>query len=501
MIRPAAGLRVFLRPAAGLRAHGGASRCFLRPAAGLRAHGGASRAKLFRSGPWGENSWSLARERALTAARIARKYVGRSSERAENGSGVGIAATARMRTRTPLFFALALAGCYVQGQTQVGGWEPTPVAAPVAEVDVDADDTDPTALATFRPALDPYGVWVEDATFGVVWVPATTVVGVGFSPYVTHGHWAYTSEGYYWVSDFAWGWGPFHYGRWVWSDGYGWVWIPGARYSPAWVEWRSGNGYMGWGPAYPHYGWRGGAAVTITLGVTPFVFVHSHHFFHPQGPSHHLLGHEHHGAILGATTPYTPPPRPLHGARPFLGPPPVGAGLPPDHVKGSTIAPPLHAKPGAVAWTPAPSSKLAPRASRTRHRSPASPVRNRRRPRRHPAPSGRRRHRPDLRRPRRPGPRSHPPLSRRRRCPARPTSPCRPPSPRRRRRTCRRPHLDQHPRTRRSPGPRTRPCRSPHRHRRSRRRLRRTLGHRPRTRRRTRRRSPPSCPPRGRRRP
>jgi len=265
-----------------------------------------------------------------------------------------------MRTRTPLFFALALAGCYVQGQTQVGGWEPTPVAAPVADVDVDADDTDPTALATFRPALDPYGVWVEDATFGVVWVPATTVVGVGFSPYVTHGHWAYTSEGYYWVSDFAWGWGPFHYGRWVWSDGYGWVWIPGARYSPAWVEWRSGNGYMGWGPAYPHYGWRGGAAVTITLGVTPFVFVHSHHFFHPQGPSHHLLGHEHHGAILGATTPYTPPPRPLHGARPFLGPPPVGAGLPPDHVKGSTIAPPLHAKPGAVAWTPAPSSKLAP---------------------------------------------------------------------------------------------------------------------------------------------
>ncbi len=267
-----------------------------------------------------------------------------------------------MRFRRSLALTLALAGCYVHGQAQTG-WEhtpPAPMPVPAEEPQVDADDMDPTALATFRPVLAPHGTWIEETDFGVVWVPSTTLVGAQFSPYVTGGHWAYTAEGYYWVSDYAWGWGPFHYGRWVWADAYGWVWIPGARYSPAWVEWRYGNGYMGWGPAYPHYCFRGGHAVLITVAPTPFVFVQSSYFFHPYGPSQHLLGPEHHGAVFGATASYKPPPRPLHGARPFVGPPPAAAGLPSDHLQKATIAPPVHAKPGAVPWVPTPASKVAP---------------------------------------------------------------------------------------------------------------------------------------------
>lgn len=254
----------------------------------------------------------------------------------------------------------ALGGCYVHGQGQMGGagWEPTPAPAPVV-TEVYVDDDDPTALTTFHAVLDPYGAWIDDATWGVVWIPSPHVVGPGFSPYVTAGHWSYTSEGYHWVSDHSWGWAAFHYGRWVWTDAWGWVWIPGARYSPAWVEWRYGNGYMGWGPAYPRHCWRGGVAVSIGVGITPFVFVHSHHFF-DHHPSQHLVGPDQHGTVSGATTPYVPPPYTPGKPAPFLGPAPVAAGLPPEHVKVSTIQPPVYGKPSAVPWVPTEKSKVAP---------------------------------------------------------------------------------------------------------------------------------------------
>jgi hypothetical protein len=34
-------------------------------------------------------------------------------------------------------------------------------------------------------------------------------------------------------------------------DGLGWVWVPGTRWAPAWVSWRSGDGYYGWAPLPP----------------------------------------------------------------------------------------------------------------------------------------------------------------------------------------------------------------------------------------------------------
>ena len=129
--------------------------------------------------------------------------------------------------------------------------------------DADAyDDNDPSALTDFRSALDSHGAWVDDPTYGTVWVPAPAEVGADFRPYVTAGHWAYDDD-YVWVSDYSWGWAPFHYGRWVFAEGRGWVWIPGREYRGAWVTWSvdDGYGYLGWAPMGPAFLWFGGVPV------------------------------------------------------------------------------------------------------------------------------------------------------------------------------------------------------------------------------------------------
>ena len=158
------------------------------------------------------------------------------------------------------------------------GVELDPGAPPAIDVDVPDDsepgeytevparadvyaDTDPSALSDFRGVLDPYGAWLDDPTYGTVWVPDANFVGPDFIPYQTAGHWEWDGQDYVWVSDFPWGWVPFHYGRWVESASLGWVWIPGRRYAPAWVDWRVGTDsydYVGWGPTPPDHVWYDG---------------------------------------------------------------------------------------------------------------------------------------------------------------------------------------------------------------------------------------------------
>jgi hypothetical protein len=123
-------------------------------------------------------------------------------------------------------------------------------------------DADPSALTDFRAALDPYGTWADDSTYGTVWVPSPSVVGAEFKPYSTAGHWVYDDD-WVWASDYPWGWAPFHYGRWVWAEGRGWVWIPGRAYRGAWVSWGVDDsyGYVGWYPMGPDFLWWGGMAV------------------------------------------------------------------------------------------------------------------------------------------------------------------------------------------------------------------------------------------------
>jgi hypothetical protein len=219
-------------------------------------------------------------------------------------------------------------------------------------------DDDETAIVTFRPVLEPHGYWVDDPSYGNVWVPNRAIVGVGFQPYVTGGHWATTDEGYYWVSDWDWGWAPFHYGRWVFTGSYGWAWIPGARYAPAWVEWRYGNGYMGWAPARPVHYWRGGHAVAWTSTYEPgYVYTQHDHFFERE-PSLHVVAGSAQPSLNGSTQPYTPPERKAGSPSVFRGPDPKAVGFAPEKVSAARATPAATERPGAIAWKPAGTSRV-----------------------------------------------------------------------------------------------------------------------------------------------
>src|SRR3569832_699179 len=109
----------------------------------------------------------------------------------------------------------------------------------------------------FYDNLAPYGTWDSDDKYGAEWVPD---VDEDFRPYQTRWHWAVTEYGNTWVSDYPWGWATFHYGRWRYDDYYGWEWIPGHQWAPAWVAWRHGGGYYGWAPLTP------GISISISIG-------------------------------------------------------------------------------------------------------------------------------------------------------------------------------------------------------------------------------------------
>jgi hypothetical protein len=104
--------------------------------------------------------------------------------------------------------------------------------------------------------LDENGQWENTPDYGAVWMPTT--VAVGWAPY-SFGHWSWISPwGWTWVDNAAWGYAPFHYGRWArWHDR--WCWVPGPRhvravYSPAMVAWvggRAGGAGVGWFPLGP----------------------------------------------------------------------------------------------------------------------------------------------------------------------------------------------------------------------------------------------------------
>lgn len=119
-----------------------------------------------------------------------------------------------------------------------------------------AQGTD-VSFQLFYDQLSPYGSWVNYQNYGYVWIPN---VDRDFSPYGTNGHWVFTDDGWTWVSDYPWGWAPFHYGRWAYDDSYGWFWVPHNEWGPAWVTWRRSEGYYGWAPMGP------GVSVELSFG-------------------------------------------------------------------------------------------------------------------------------------------------------------------------------------------------------------------------------------------
>src|SRR6266404_3493670 len=94
------------------------------------------------------------------------------------------------------------------------------------------------------------GNWIEAADYGYGWQPDVAVNDPNWRPYAD-GYWAYTDDGWTWVSYEDFGWAAYHYGRWVKLSDYGWVWRPGYEWGPAWVSWRTGGNYIGWAPLPP----------------------------------------------------------------------------------------------------------------------------------------------------------------------------------------------------------------------------------------------------------
>lgn len=100
--------------------------------------------------------------------------------------------------------------------------------------------------------MDAYGTWVYlDSSASWAWQPT---VDSDWRPY-TAGRWYWTSVGWSWLAYEPWGWLPYHYGSWWNSPAHGWVWNYGRTWSPAWVHWSYGGGYVGWCPVGWYSSW------------------------------------------------------------------------------------------------------------------------------------------------------------------------------------------------------------------------------------------------------
>ena len=165
---------------------------------------------------------------------------------------------------------------------------PPPVEAPLAAGPVPRTPPVPDSASALAVAPDsnffyndlaPYGSWVEVPDYGLSWQPAVETIEADWCPYLDRGQWIDSDSGWYWQSDYTWGWAVFHYGRWVRESRFGWVWVPGNVWGPGWVAWRSTGDYYGWAPLPPGASVLGAANAITT---SSFVFVPANHFLNRQ---------------------------------------------------------------------------------------------------------------------------------------------------------------------------------------------------------------------------
>jgi hypothetical protein len=110
-------------------------------------------------------------------------------------------------------------------------------------------------VAMFYDDLSQYGQWADYENYGPVWRPDQ--VSQEWRPY-TNGRWVPTDNGYVFETQEPWGWATYHYGNWMPTQEYGWVWVPGRTWYPSTVEWRTSpenaspdDSYVGWAPIPP----------------------------------------------------------------------------------------------------------------------------------------------------------------------------------------------------------------------------------------------------------
>ncbi|MEA2691057.1 MAG: hypothetical protein QOJ16_444 [Acidobacteriota bacterium] len=138
-------------------------------------------------------------------------------------------------------------------------------------------------LGFFYDDLAAYGSWVQRPSYGWVWTPSQA--SSSWRPY-QEGHWVETDEGWTWISDEPYGWATYHYGRWYQDPEYGWEWVPGNEWAPAWVSWQEGGDYVGWAPLPPSARWSGGGfgGVDFSTAIAPeaYLFVPERQFLAPR---------------------------------------------------------------------------------------------------------------------------------------------------------------------------------------------------------------------------
>lgn len=141
----------------------------------------------------------------------------------------------------------------------------------------------PQEIRHYADDLDGNGDWVEVEDVGWCWRPR---VSVEWRPF-WRGRWGAYSGGLTWVSDDPFGYVTSHFGRWGWSLNWGWHWIPGVHYSPAWVAWNWTGEYCGWAPlnywnsptSWGYGAWGGGHCWNV-VSIRDFHQSHIDHHIH-----------------------------------------------------------------------------------------------------------------------------------------------------------------------------------------------------------------------------
>ncbi|MDI6853633.1 MAG: hypothetical protein QME75_08545 [Deltaproteobacteria bacterium] len=174
--------------------------------------------------------------------------------------------------------------------------------------------------AIFYDELSPHGNWVDYDKYGPVWYPNN--VEEDWRPYI-NGRWTPSEQGYMFETDEPWGWATYHYGNWMPTEDYGWVWSPGRTWYPNTVAWRNSpedapvdTSYIGWAPipppnytpppayadpgyAVPYTGYGGGVpglgGSPLNLLTAPFwIFAQASRFLlgfgQPYSPAYSYMG-------------------------------------------------------------------------------------------------------------------------------------------------------------------------------------------------------------------
>ena len=162
------------------------------------------------------------------------------------------------------------------------------------------------SVGFFYDSLEPEGRWVDHWRYGRVWYPER--VADDWRPY-TRGRWVLTEDyGWYWESYETFGWATYHYGRWASDEDYGWFWVPGDQWGPSWVDWRHGDGFVGWAPLPPEVSWHGsgfdyGGLDIISVRYRPiWCFVEERHFVGGGDVYRHVVAPSRNVTIINRTT-------------------------------------------------------------------------------------------------------------------------------------------------------------------------------------------------------